>query len=754
MTIIDLKYNPYTVESEIKIDGVLVEAPNKLADLSKERLQVWVEELIPILNEVCNDDKYEINFYGTNLDYSDLVTCVNEYCRTNDEEVKINYTEARGSEDRFKDLVKLFDDMQKDCPFDDLKTDQIKENFQSAISSEFEVSVIATMSSGKSTLINSLLGRELMPSKNEACTATIAKIKDCDGMDHFEATYWDKNRKKLGSFSDLTAENMIEMNDNLDTAYIDIKGDIPSIRSKGVQLVLVDTPGPNNSRTEEHKNHTYRIIKEKTKPMVLYVLNATQLQTDDDLELLTAVSDAMKVGGKQAKDRFLFAVNKIDMFDTEKESVQGAINNVREYLKKFDIENPNIFPTSAEMAKVIRMSKFGQPLTSYQKKTLRDYDFFIEEEQLHLSEQATLSKDNLSRIKGAIEEAKTAGDKYEEALIHTGIPAIELAIDEYLEKYAYTAKVKTAVDTFRKKVEEKELHAEMIKSLENDDKERQRINEQLKRVKQQLDDGAMMDEFRKRIKNLDMMKQADERIQNLRKKINKIAANRNQKEKMPMSEVSQMMGKLDRKIRELQSDVRTELENIIDDVINQGGMAIIEDYKNQMHSLIYEKNVDYSFKCNIGFLEETIPDAQELIDQYRYTEKVDTGEYEVHKNYAHRWWDFLELFEPRYITKKIFQNVEMASVDKVYDDYITPIVSGFFKNLENARKTAKEEADRFKEFFLKELDNLEGIIRKKVEEDEKLTRDQANIEQKIKTEKDNIQWLESFMSRLNNILTI
>ena len=30
MTKIYLKYNPYTVESEIRIDGVLVESPNKL----------------------------------------------------------------------------------------------------------------------------------------------------------------------------------------------------------------------------------------------------------------------------------------------------------------------------------------------------------------------------------------------------------------------------------------------------------------------------------------------------------------------------------------------------------------------------------------------------------------------------------------------------------------------------------------------------------------------------------------------------
>lgn len=758
MTKVYLKYNPYIVESEIMIDDVPVKAPNRLADLTNERMQVWIENLIPILNEVCNDDEYEIDFYGTSLDYNDLLVCVNEYCANHDDtKVLIHFTEAKGAEDRFNMLVALFEDMQKNCPFEDLKTDQIKENFQNAISSEFEVSVIATMSSGKSTLINSLLGKELMPSKNEACTATIARIKDVDGMEHFEAVYQNREKEELGHYSNLVLDNMVEMNDNPETAYINITGNIPNIDSQGVQLVLVDTPGPNNSRTEEHKNHTYRIIKEKTKPMVLYVLNATQLQTNDDRELLTAVSEAMKVGGKQSKDRFLFAVNKIDLFDPDKESVQGAIQNVKEYLRKFGIENPNIFPTSAELAKVIRMNEYGQELTRAQKKTLGDYDFFIEEEQLHLSEQATLSKNNMKKIEEMLKEARSKGDGYREALIHTGIPAIELAIDEYLKKYAYTAKVKTAVDTFRKKVEEKDMHAKMMESIQDDEKARIKINGQLQAVKKQLEEGASGAEFRKRIQDLNMMTEADERIQMLRTKINNIIKNSNQKNQMTMLEVSQMMGRLDRQIRELQSDIKTELEAIIEDVINQGGQAIISDYRTHMHALISSgdlKSGSFEGGGNIEFLEETIPDAQQLINQYKYTKKVDTGERETVRNKNHRWWDILELFEPRTVTKKIFTEVELVDADTVYSEYIDPIVVGFFKNLDSARKTAQEEAEKFKQFFLKELDSLEKTLRQKVEENERLTRDQASVEQKIKDDKEKVEWLEGFMNRLDAILAI
>ena len=176
-----------------------------------------------------------------------------------------------------------------------------------------------------------------------------------------------------------------------------------------------------------------------------------------------------------------------------------------------------------------------------------------------------------------------------------------------------------------------------------------------------------------------------------------------------------------------------------------------------MHSLISSgdlKSASYSAGCSIDFLEESIPNAQQIINQYKYTEKVDTGERETYKNDAHKWWDILELFEPRTITKKIFTNVEMVDADKVYGEYIDPIIAGFFKNLENARKKAQAEAEKFKMYFLKELDSLEDALKKKVEEDEKLTRDQESIEQKIKEDQAKIKWLESFMIKLDDILSI
>ncbi len=45
--------------------------------------------------------------------------------------------------------------------------------------------VIATMSAGKSTMLNAMVCTDLFPSQNEACTATVFRIKDDVEERHF-----------------------------------------------------------------------------------------------------------------------------------------------------------------------------------------------------------------------------------------------------------------------------------------------------------------------------------------------------------------------------------------------------------------------------------------------------------------------------------------------------------------------------------------------------------------------------------------
>lgn len=753
-----LKYNPYTVESVMRINNRNISEMSKLHGLHSERLQLWLDNLLPILVDECNDDVINIDFHGTLLDYEDLQEYIEEYCSEHpDIKVNIKHKPAKDSENRFHQLRELFDYMQNECPFEDLRDEQIRENFNNAMGSEFEVSVIATMSSGKSTLINAMLGRELLPSKNEACTATIVRIKDVDGKQTFSATYRDINNQEAGSCGNIDAAIMKELNENPEIAYISIEGDIPFITSDDIKLVLLDTPGPNNSRTEKHRDHTYKIIKEQTKPMVLYILNGTQLETDDDNILFASVAEAMKVGGKQSKDRFIFALNKMDEYDPEKESIENVLKNTRTYLEKHGIKNPNIYPISAEMAKVIRLNQKGLPITSKQRIVLGSYELFNENKQMHLSNYAPLNLKNKSNLESIIERAKSNRDPYAEALIHTGIPAIEIAINEYLNKYALTAKVKNAVDTFRKKVEEKQLFNKIIDELNKSQQAREELNQRMVKINQQLNDGKMASELREKIQKLDMAKEAATQVEIIRSKISKTLKGKNpSNKKMTPIEVEKFMKSIQRDVSNLESDTKTDLDQLIDEIIVQTSTNCILEYESYIQSLVEDNTITkglYSIEKPANFLASSTPNVAELIRRYKYTESVKCGEEWV-ENTDKKWYKPWTWFDEKWYLRDSYEDVEYVDSREVWDNFVRPVMENFNKNLKNAKIFADEEADRFKNYFLAELNKLDEMIKQKVTELEEITGSQKVLEQYIEENEFKKDWLQSFLLKLDEILEI
>ena len=498
------EYNPFTLDFVVKDNGEKFDPESKIYEYinGKKRLQFWLNELIPILYEKTNDN-FNLTFRGTVLDYEDLQLEVEHFNNENKTNITLVHKQVRSVDDRLKELKNIFQYMIDTAPFEELKEKKVIEQFNEAIGNEFELAVIATMSSGKSTLLNSFLGRELMPSKNEACTATIVRIKDVDGMKNVSALCLDENEKIIiDKVSNVTVEDMREFNDNEKVSYIDVNLDIPFVSSHNLELVLLDTPGPNNSRDERHKEKTYKVINESD-PLVLYVLNATQLGINDDHSLLDSVAKAMEKTGKQAKDRFIFVVNRLDDFDIENgDSIKKTYNDVDSYLKQHKIENPNIYLVSAKMAMVIRLKKNNYEIKRGYEAFLNSKKYLFEEyEDFHLSNYAGLSKSGQSQIKDMLDSAETNLD---EVLVHTGIPAVEIAINDYLEKYAMAEKIKKAVDSFIYHIKEKDIANKIADALLDNEAKLIEFNEKISKVNKQLADAERGKKYRSKINNLDI----------------------------------------------------------------------------------------------------------------------------------------------------------------------------------------------------------------------------------------------------------
>lgn len=437
-----IKYNPYNLETELTVDEKKPAQNSQIGEriLPGSRLQEWVEDLPQILIEEYNDTNFDVVFHETLLDFEDLKDAFTQAFNRGELTATLDRIPAKETSDKEILIDEVFKEIQEG-PFDELRDTEIISAFQHEKSSDFEVCVVATMSAGKSTLINAMLGTKLMPSKQEACTAIITKIKDNKNNDSWQAEVYNKDNCLIETHENLTYPTMERLNNDKDVSVIKATGNIPFVSSEDVSLVLIDTPGPNNSRDPEHKKVQSDFLSKSSKSLVLYIMEGT-FGSDDDNALLQRIADSMKVGGKQSKDRFIFVVNKMDDRRKEDGDTEQTLNRVRDYLfKKHGIANPNLFPAAALPALNIRLMQNG---TELDDDTMDETEMKVRKlnrnEHLHFENYATLPASICGDIKIKLDNAKSNNDANAEALVHTGIVSIEAAIRQYVQKYAKTAK--------------------------------------------------------------------------------------------------------------------------------------------------------------------------------------------------------------------------------------------------------------------------------------------------------------------------
>lgn len=511
-------------------------------------------------------------------------------------------------------------------------------SFELANSSDFEVNVVATMSAGKSTLINSLLGQRLMPAKQETCTATITEIKDNDAG-HFATKVYERDGNLLESHEHPTYEIMEKLNYNPAVSKIRTEGDIPIVTAEDVSLVLVDTPGPNHSRDPEHRAATFRMLSESSKTVVLYIMNATQLAVDDDNNLLAHVADSMKVGGKQFRDRFILVVNKLDDFKKGEDSIWAALQKVRDYLADKGIENPNIYPASALTALNIRTI-----LTESDDEDDDVYEAkgkvrkFNRNEEMHFERYAPLP----ASVSGTIDERLNAAiDSHgakEQSLIHCGIIPIEEAIRMYVQKYAKTAKIKNIVHTFMTRIESAHSFEAAKEQIARNEEPQRAIVARIEAIEARLKNGEEAKKFKAQIENANYDKEIESLsntiITKAQKKITQYLAK--SPKMMTRREAENICWSFEKFADTLQAEVRVQLEDFVRNTVQRNAADLLDLYKKKLADLAEEVNTDgielNPFKMMEG---EVTVNTDRLISDSAKTERVKVGEERVRSIHKH-----------------------------------------------------------------------------------------------------------------------
>lgn len=749
-----IKYNPYQLVTEITIDGQKLKKNSKL-NFEDRRLQEWVESLPDLLFEECNTKDFKITFHGTTPDYEDMEAMAKE-AEAKGIHIELEHIPAKEIGDKEVAIQEVFDEIQNG-PFNELRQPDVIKAFDLAKSKDFEVNVVATMSAGKSTLINSLLRQKLMPAKQEACTATITKIKDNDA-DCFMAKVYDKDGTLIQTHAELTYETMEQLNANPSVSRIQVEGNIPFVTADDVSLVLVDTPGPNNSRDPEHKAATYRMLSESSKPLVLYIMNATQLAVNDDYNLLSHVAESMKVGGKQSRDRFIFVVNKLDDFKKGEDSVEAAITKVRDYLKDNGIENPNIYPASALTALNIRTilanSDDDNDDDVYEAKgKVRKFN---RNEEMHFEKYAPLTPSMRGEVEDMLAKAVAEGDDNQQALIHAGIVPIEAAIRMYVQKYAKTAKIKNIVDTFIKKLESTQSFEKTKQEIATNRDEQKEILAQIDVIKKKLASGEDAKKFKTQIEQINYDKEISKLAQSVivaaQKKITKQLSSTDAKlSKRDAESICQVFAKF---AEGLQAEVQVKLENLISNHVKKNAEDLLEQYKKKIAELAQDMKVG-SVELNPFELMQgdIISDTSALISKMTKSEKVKVGE-EWIANTDKKWYKPWTWFQEKGHYKEIYEDKEYVDGTELAQKFFAPIQELLYENSESAVEYAKKQTALIKKEFAKKFDELDAVLQSKLKELEICAKDNENIEARIKETQERLDWLEKIQNKVNGILEI
>ena len=762
---VTIKYNPYLVTTQITVDDQTPKANSSL-NVDKTRLQEWVEKLPQILMDEYRDTNFEITFKGTQEDYQDIISAVEAY--GNKINAKCTLDKTADIADAEATIDSIFEEIKKG-PIPELKDKAIADAFEKAKNSQFEINVVATMSSGKSTLINALLGQQLMPAANEATTATIVKIVDTD-QKNFSAVAYDKSGNTVAKISNVTLADMKKLNDDEKVSSVTIFGNIPFVKSTGMKLVLVDTPGPNNSRDKRHEEMTYKMIANSDKSLVLYVMNGQQLGINDEKIFLDYICQNMKEGGKQSRDRFLFALNKMDSFrPSAKYDGEGCIAKALDAAKKGledrGIYNPNLFPVASLPALQIRTKDEDEDededaaeLDGFRKRSAKYEEMRFE----NYYDYTHLTQTDRQRIENW--QATHKGDELIE--IHTGIPSIELAISQYVNKYARTTKICDLVHSFKDKLEELAAVANLQDAIAKDKNKKAELEKQIEKIKTNIQSAKDAQTLSKDIDKIDLTSKVQTEVKSylegVRRDTRSLMSGRNNKVEKIVAK--QQCVELEKQVQAISIQIKVQIDMILEKSYKETINKVVEQYKKHLAALNMGINAGaLSFNplnlvsASLSNLSQIIEDNTETADESyyvreEYQKRVEGGFFRKAANILTFGRIADHTYETAYRNKRIAKYVDYVDMNEVASDYIVPFQKELQKTEQSAIEYVSGETIRLKEYLKAELIKIDKLLDEKLSALSQTEADSKAKAEEIALKEKNLKWLMNIQQQVKNII--
>lgn len=231
--------------------------------------------------------------------------------------------------------------------------DNMAENVEKGL---FSIVLVGEFSAGKSTFLNALMGKRILPSFTRETTATVNFLCHKSKAPNGEAGivyYKDGSTKTISDLSLETIEKVVSTRGDKDNEKIADTVDKVDLflDSKFLKngVMLVDSPGLNGIAAH-HKEITEQQIKRSHAS--IFMFSADHPGSKTDFEYLRELKE------QSSNNNIFFVLNKINVIKkSEGQTVQSVINELKQsYHKQFpdEAEIPEIWPVAANAALAAR----------------------------------------------------------------------------------------------------------------------------------------------------------------------------------------------------------------------------------------------------------------------------------------------------------------------------------------------------------------------------------------------------------------
>ncbi|MGV2875848.1 dynamin family protein [Macrococcus capreoli] len=302
----------------------------------------------------------------------------------------------------------------------------------------FEIVIVGEFSTGKSTFINALLQKNVLPSKATPTTATINFIRHInelgrDSKDPVAIVVYNDGKEIEIPYDELT-DYVAEMSTIIDVSkqihHVDLFIESPYLENG---VVLVDTPGL-QALNPEHERITKDQIKKSNASILLF--NMGQPGRLTEIKFLRDLSDSI--------DRIFFVANRMD------EVNENEIDEVKDHLE-MTLKN-NEYQIIQESRAIV------YPVSAYKALLARDHS--VQSQKFEGKSKEDLEKEShLKEFENILENYLFNGEKFEDYL---SLPfhVIEQYYSELLNQFeTYKSNLENDND-----IQEVEKKYELIKS--------------------------------------------------------------------------------------------------------------------------------------------------------------------------------------------------------------------------------------------------------------------------------------------------